>query len=233
VTAPRAFRALSPRHRGRTGTVHPGGAVLRLAGILVLIWAALTGVGYLLTHASDTGIQRWDSSVDRFFAARRSSAWNAATHVLTLTAETITVIAIGVVLFIGLRIVLGGWRASTFLAVALAGEVTIFLCVTLAIDRPRPPVSHLDHAPPTSSFPSGHTAAAVTLYGALAVIAWTMSRRGWLRIAATAVAVLLPVAVGLSRIYRGMHFPTDVIGGALLGLLWLSATTAVLLRPRR
>jgi membrane-associated phospholipid phosphatase len=230
---PRAFRAVSPRPRGRVANADVGRVVLWLAGSLVLIWGALTGAGYLLTHASDTGIQRWDTSVDRFFAARRSSAWNAVTHVLTLTAETITVVAIGVVFFVALRIVLGGWRASVFLAVALAGEVTIFLCITLAIDRARPSVGHLDHAPPTSSYPSGHTAAAVTLYGALAVLAWTMSRRQWLRIAATALAVLVPVAVGLSRIYRGMHFPTDVIGGALLGLLWLAASSTVLLRARR
>jgi membrane-associated phospholipid phosphatase len=209
------------------------GAALRLAGSLVLIWAALTAVGYLLTHVSHSGIQRWDSSVNRFFAARRSSGWNMVTHLLTLSGETITVIAIGIVAFIGLRIMLGGWRASIFLAVALAGEVTIFLCITLAIDRARPPVSHLDHAPPTSSFPSGHTAAAVTLYGALAILAWTTSRRAWLRIAAAVVALLMPVTVGLSRIYRGMHAPTDVIAGALLGLLWLSATTAILLRPQR
>jgi membrane-associated phospholipid phosphatase len=231
VTANRT--AVPPGRRGRTAGTDIRGSALRLAGISVLIWTVLTAIGYVLTHLSHGGIQRWDSSVDRSFAARRSSGWNVVTHVLTLSAETITVIAIGVVVFIGLRIMLGGWRASVFLAVALAGEVTIFVCITLAIDRARPPVSHLDHAPPTSSFPSGHTAAAVTLYGALAVLAWTMTRRVWLRSAATVVALVLPVAVALSRIYRGMHFPTDVMAGALLGLLWLSATAAILLRPRR
>ena len=50
-------------------------------------------------------------------------------------------------------------------------------------------------------------------------------RRPLLRAAAVAVAVLLPLLVGISRLYRGMHFPTDVLGGLLLGVCWLTVTT--------
>ena len=101
------------------------------------------------------------------------------------------------------------------------------------IDRRRPAVPHLDSAPPTSSFPSGHVAAAVALYGALAVVVCLSSRRGWLRAAAIVLAIGIAIAVGLSRLYRGMHFPTDVLGGALLSVLWLTATALVLMRDRR
>jgi undecaprenyl-diphosphatase len=94
-------------------------------------------------------------------------------------------------------------------------------------------VQHLDDAPPTSSFPSGHTAAAVTLYGALAIIALRVSTRAWLRTLAVVVAVALPVCVALARLYRGMHYPTDILGGAVLGLAWLIVTWTVILRGRR
>ena len=128
---------------------------------------------------------------------------------------------------------LGRWRESIFLLAALLGEVTIFVCTTLIIDRPRPPVPHLDDAPPTSSFPSGHTAAAVTLYGALALIALSSSRRPWLRALAVTVAIVAPICVALRACTAGMHYPTDVLAGALLGMLWLTITAmVVLIRPR-
>ena len=209
-------------------------AAIRLVLAAVLLWAALAAVGYVLTHAlKDTAFYRWDGSVNRWFARHRSGTWNTATHYVTFCAETLTVIAIGLVFFVGMRIVLGRWRESLFLAVALLGEVTIFVCTTFVVHRHRPAVAHLDSAPPTSSFPSGHTAASVALYVGLAVIAWSASNRGWLRALATVVAIVLPVLVALSRLYRGMHFPTDVMAGALLGLVWLALCTRVLLVQRR
>jgi membrane-associated phospholipid phosphatase len=99
------------------------------------------------------------------------------------------------------------------------------------------PVDHAvtgnDAAPPTSSFPSGHTAAATTLYGGLAVIARTAARTGWLRLLATALAVLVPAAVGISRLYRGMHNPTDVLAGALLAIVWLTVAGTLVLHSSR
>ena len=81
----------------------------------------------------------------------------------------------------------------------------------------------LDVAPPTSSFPSGHTAAAVALYGCLALVVLRQSANRW---AARTIAVLcccVPVIVAVSRVYRGMHYLTDVLGGVLLGTVWLYA----------
>jgi membrane-associated phospholipid phosphatase len=209
-------------------------AAVRLVPAAVLLWAVLAGVGYVLTHAlKDSAFHDWDGWANRWFAHHRTGFWNTVTHLLTFCAETFTVIGIGLVFFVGMRIVLGRWRESLFLAVVLAGEVLIFVCTTLVIDRNRPHVTHLDGAPPTSSFPSGHTAAAVALYAGLAVIAWSASNRGWLRKLAVAAAIVIPASVALARLYRGMHFPTDVIAGALLGLAWVTICARVLLVQRR
>jgi membrane-associated phospholipid phosphatase len=99
----------------------------------------------------------------------------------------------------------------------VAGQVAIFLAITLLVDRRRPPVSHLDQAPPTSSFPSGQTAAAICLYGALAVLASQRARSTLVRWLTLTLAVLIPLAVAVARVYRGMHYLTDVVGGMLLG----------------
>lgn len=221
ATAPRATR-----HEVR-------GALVRLVLAALVLWGVLCGVGLLLTRPlHDSAFERWDGSVNRWLAQRRTPTWNTVTHVLTFAAETLTVVAIGLVFFIVLRLRLGRWRESLFLAVALAGEVTIFVATTLLIDRDRPSVRHLDAAPPTSSFPSGHTAAAVALYGALAIIATATARHTWLRTVAVTLAVAMPACVAFARLYRGMHFPTDVMAGALLGLVWLTVCWAIVLRRR-
>jgi undecaprenyl-diphosphatase len=111
--------------------------------------------------------------------------------------------------------------AVVLLAVALAGEVSVFIFTTLLIHRHRPRVPHLDAAPPTSSFPSGHTAASVVLYLLIALLLSYRLRSGVARMVLWIVAVLIPILVGLSRLYRGMHYPTDVLSGALLGAVWL------------
>jgi membrane-associated phospholipid phosphatase len=216
----------------RRGTfVEARSTVARLLVAAAVLWGVLCGVGYLLTHhLKDTSFERWDAAANRRLTQHRTDMWNTVTHWLTYCAETLTVIAIGVVFFVGLRVALGRWRESVFLAAALAGEVTIFVLTTLMIDRDRPPVSHLDSAPPTSSFPSGHTAAAVALYVGLAIIAFHVSRRPWLRTLALIVAVAMPACVAFARLYRGMHFVTDVLGGALLSLAWLTVTWALILR---
>lgn len=203
---------------------------LRLVGAAIAILLVLVGVGQLLTHAwQHSGLVRWDGSVERWFAQHRSSGWNAATKAVTFGAETETVISIGLVFFVVLRWRLGRWLESMFLAASLIGEVMIFLGATLLVERHRPAVPRLDGAPPTSSFPSGHTAASVALYGGLAVIAWHAARAAWLRLAATALAVLMPIGVGLSRLYRGMHNPTDVLAGALFACCWLMVAGTLLL----
>jgi membrane-associated phospholipid phosphatase len=207
--------------------------LVRLVLAAAILWGVLCGIGYLLTHKlAGTAFEDWDASASRWLAGHRTSTWNAVTHWLTYGGETMVVIAVGLVFFIGLRLTLGRWRESMFLAAALAGEVTIFLATALMIQRDRPPVSHLDAAPPTSSFPSGHTAAAVVVYGALAIATVRVSKRAWLRRLAVSVAVVMPICVAFARLYRGMHFLTDVMGGALLAVLWLAVTWAVVLRGR-
>ena len=99
------------------------------------------------------------------------------------------------------------------------------------VDRQRPAVEHLDPAPPTSSFPSGHTGAATALYvGVAVVIAWQV-RHKLLRVLLVAVFVTVPILVAVSRLYRGMHHPTDVVFGALNGLACL-AVAVYAFQPR-
>ncbi len=202
------------------------GAVVAFVSYLVLS-VMLLALGWTMTrvlfHNQPAG---WDLGVNRWFADHRNGTANDLTHIGSNVAETITVIGLAAVIvaILGLR---RRWHAIAFLVTALVLEVTVFLTTTLLVDRDRPAVQKLDAAPPTSSFPSGHTAAAVVLYVGVALIVATSVRNPVARGVAWVIAVLAPAFVIVSRLYRGMHFPTDVAAGVLLGALALAASLLV------
>jgi undecaprenyl-diphosphatase len=214
--------ALAARWRRLREGVPPA---LFLLACAVVLAAALVGVGWLLAKVlSHDAVGRGDVDVSQWLATERSPGLNDVTAVTseiggTLTITILAVLSVAVAAFVWRR-----WREPMLVAVAVAGEVAIFLVVTMLVDRKRPPVPHLDEAPPTSSFPSGHTAATIALWGALAVLASERARSALVRGLFLTLAVVLPVLVASSRMYRGMHFLSDVLGGVLLGGLWLLAT---------
>jgi membrane-associated phospholipid phosphatase len=228
----------TPRPRGRVLDVparpHPVGdkkiVALRLVGGAITLWGLVALLGLLVTHVLVHGtVQSVDRGVDVWFAAHRTGTWNTITDVSTIMAQTQTVIAVTAVVVLLLRWRLGRWYESGILVAAMVGELVVFYAATKIVHRPRPPVPRLDVAPPTSSFPSGHTAAAVALYGCIAILVlWIYGRRPATRVAVV-VLCCVPVVVGVSRVYRGMHYPTDVLAGALVGGLWLLLVITTLL----
>ena len=206
-------------------------AVAQLVPAAVLVWLTMCVIGYVLARPlSHVGFTDWEAGADRYFASHRVSGLNTLTNLASLAGDTPAIIAVASISFLALRLLTRRWKYSLTVLATMLGEVVIFWFTTIVIARSRPTVPHLDGSPPTSSFPSGHTAASTSLYGLLAIIiAAHLAQARWRILAYTAVTLLV-VTIGVSRIYRGMHYPTDVLGGMVLGALWLTATTHVLLR---
>jgi|ERR1022692_2833465 undecaprenyl-diphosphatase len=164
------LRAPKRGRPARAGPAHPHPVgdwkvvALRLAGGAVTLWGLLALLGMLVTHVLVHGqVQSMDRGVDVWFAARRMGVWNSITMFGSGLALTQTAIALTVVMVLLLRWRLGRWYESWIVVAAMVGELLVFYAVTATVHRPRPPVARLDMAPPTSSFPSGHTAAAFAL----------------------------------------------------------------------
>lgn len=184
--------------------------VLLMAGIIV-------GLGLLLTHVLLAGgLGGWDERVSDWFVTQRTSAFNGITAMGTTIGSTGAVVAVAAAAVI-LLTVKRLWREVGLIVVALSVEVVVFLTTTVIVNRPRPTVPRLDPSPPTSSFPSGHTAAAIALWISLAIVISMHVKNAAVRALVWIVALGLPVFVGISRLYRGMHHPTDVIASVILG----------------
>jgi undecaprenyl-diphosphatase len=188
----------------------------------VVLTLLTVATGLLLTKVVFDGNGGWDLEVNRWFAARRTPVWDDVSRFGSQVADTLTVIGVAAVVVLVLGCV-RCWREIAFLVIALVLEVTVFVSTAFLVDRERPSVVRLDDAPPTSSFPSGHTAASVALYVGLALIVTSRVRNPLVRAAAWTLAIVAPLFVGTARLYRGMHFPSDVVSGVLLGLACLGA----------
>ena len=193
-------------------------AALVLCGFLVVA-ASTVGFGFLLVDGilSIGAIARADEHVNTWLAAHRTSALTEASSVGSEIGSGFVIPAVVavVIVWFSLRRL---WRVAAFVLSAILVEVVSYRVATLLVHRDRPAVHRLEHLPVDASFPSGHVAASVAVYGGLALLLTSRYKNPWLRTVIWAVAVSLPVAVGMSRMYRGMHHPLDVLAGAAMGL---------------
>ncbi|MDJ0278002.1 phosphatase PAP2 family protein [Sphingomonas sp. 2R-10] len=138
-----------------------------------------------------------------------------------VTALGSTTVLTIVVAFAGLLLAsVGRWRSGVLVALACAGGSWTNVLFKHAVARARPDlVPHLMDET-SNSFPSGHAANSAIVYLTLATLAWPMLRQGAARGFVVVAAALLVVAIGMSRVYLGVHWPSDVLAGWLFGALW-------------
>jgi len=117
-------------------------------------------------------------------------------------------------------------RAAIWLVVTLAGALVLDLALKYAFHRTRP-TPFFGPVPQTYSFPSGHSLFSFCFYGVLAGLLAGRVRSIPMRVLIWTLAALLVLAIGLSRIYLGVHHPSDVIAGYLTGTIWVATMVAL------
>lgn len=138
--------------------------------------------------------------------------FTAVGGVVVLTTITLSVL--------GFLLIQGKRRAALFLAAGTAGALLLSLALKNSFDRPRPDVvPHLSHIM-TSSFPSGHSMLSAAIYLTLGAMLARMSERKRVKLYFVSIAIVLTVLVGISRVFMGVHYPTDVLAGWSVGLAW-------------
>jgi membrane-associated phospholipid phosphatase len=191
-------------------------------------------LGVLVVHVLEDGaFGRADRRVSEWFEDQRTPRLEDLGQIASGLSDTLTVIPVCMVLVAGFAIAWRRWHESILVVGALLYEKAIFLPVTLIADRERPPIGQLDGDPPSSSFFSGHVAAAVSLYfGLYLVVTWHTRSRA-VRAVAGLIATFAVLAVASSRLLLGMHYISDVVVGATVGVLSLVVVRAAIFGSER
>lgn len=133
-----------------------------------------------------------------------------------------TILTLVIVIVCGALLLSKTYRTAVFVAVATSTGMSTSLLLKRFFERPRPDlVDHLSHVM-TSSFPSGHAMMSAIVYLTLGGLLASVVKSRWLQAYLLIVAFSITGLVGVSRVYVGVHYPTDVMAGWTLGLVWAS-----------
>ncbi len=186
---------------------------------------ALSLFAWLATAVSSGRMQNFDAAV-------RLDVHRWASPTLTVLMQETTVLGSARFLVMAFVIaiaafLMAGWRHSAIaLAATMAGAILLENAMKYAFHRVRPE-PFFGAEPDTYSFPSGHALFSLCFYWVLANVLAGRVRSRFVHAVIWTVAVVLIVAIGLSRIYLGVHYPTDVLGGYLAAAGWLCVSSTI------
>jgi membrane protein DedA with SNARE-associated domain/membrane-associated phospholipid phosphatase len=214
---------------------HPEGALgLSLTIEILFIGAAgwMLGIVGQDVMARDD-LELVDVPVNHFFVHHREPWLTTLMRAVTTLGSTRVLLAVVIAAALLWWFRSHSLRPALVLTAAYAGAVALSDALRLLVDRPRPPAAQMVGHFAGSAFPSGHAAQSIAVYGVLAALlagsgaSWTTKVMSW------SAAFALAAIIGVSRIYLGAHWLTDVLAGWALGALWLFAlVTAVRTRDR-
>jgi membrane-associated phospholipid phosphatase len=192
------------------------------AAILTAV-CALAAFAALTIVVLDFGVDGWDRAALRAVAHLHSHSLTTAIKAVTALGTVYWVAPLTGVAAIA-AVVLGRPRAAALAVLAVAGAELLQLGLKQLFGRPRPSVFPQLEQITSAAYPSGHALVSASLAFALVAICW---RRRW-RVPVTVLATLYVLAIGFSRVYLGVHYPSDVLAGWLLAAVWVASLSAAL-----
>lgn len=196
--------------------------------LLVALLAAVVALlmfGWLANEVTRGATVRFDLRV-------RAEAHALASPQLTTAMLIITALGSGIFLLAatGLAFVtflsINWQRAAVWLLIAMVGAAVLNTAMKHSFHRPRPSPFFNYPMPASESFPSGHALASLCFYGAIAALCSSRFKARALQISVWLAAMVLVAIIGFSRIYLGVHYFSDVVGGYLAAGVWVGALAA-------
>ncbi len=204
--------------------------------VLIIGFVVAAATAWLFTELAETvqagATLTLDTSVLQWMGVHQSHL--ATTAALEITALGTGTVVIMMTLVAGMFLWLTGQRRpAALLTVATIGGLALNLILKLHYHRPRPQVFAWGANAVSSSFPSGHAMNAVIVYGTIAYLAARLTSRLAARVITQVLAVIVVVAICTSRLYLGVHYPSDVLGGVIIGAAWAIFCMATLESAQR
>lgn len=213
---PKTFKFL----RQRFTKEHKYGFYLTLGVIFTLFFIYLF-FGILRDYIGQENLVQFDLRVLNLFRSLRTEKLNSQALFITYLAKG-EIITVGVIILSLILILQKNWRFLNALLISvLGGELFVWIIKNI-IDRPRPPLINALVTETSYSFPSGHTFVSIAFYGLLVYFVIQSEKNKFFKIISFIIGLFLIFLVGLSRIYLGAHWPSDVLASFAAGAAWLS-----------
>jgi undecaprenyl-diphosphatase len=181
------------------------------------------GFGLIALLISDKKIARFDQMCTSFVRGMESPPLTSIMKFFTYIGSGLPIVLITLGILFFLYKVLHHRRELILFIWVVIGSAALNQVLKLIFHRARPTLNRIVEAN-GFSFPSGHSMAAFSLYGVLAFLLWRHIPTVLGRVILIIISVILIVAIGVSRIYLGVHYPSDVLGGFLASASWLAAS---------
>ncbi|WNG31356.1 phosphatase PAP2 family protein [Cystobacter fuscus] len=208
-------------------------------GLLLVLLLLGGGFLTLLEEVREKDTQSFDEQVLR--ALRRADdpaeplgpRWLAEAARDVTALGSLTVLTLVVIAVCGFLVLVRRWRTIALVLGSTLGGMGVNALLKNLVARPRPSVvPHLTWVL-SESFPSGHAMLSAIVYLTLGAILSELVEKRWLKVYLLTVALGLTLLVGLTRVYLGVHYPTDVVGGWIAGLAWAIVAALVARVARR
>ena len=220
-----AFRGL--RAAGlRAGNFYTTVGIFLVAGVVIAVAGTLAFAG-LGEWVREGGTQQYDVAALQWMNRQH-------TPLLTQIAKELTYLGTGsVVLMIVAVAAMFLWHtehkhSARLLLASVAGNILLNGMLKLYFARPRPAVFEWQTNAASSSFPSGHAMSATVTYATVAYLVMRLQKHHWSRVLTGTTAVIFIVLISTTRLYLGVHYPSDVIAGMVIGLAWAAFCMATL-----
>ncbi|MFT4110017.1 phosphatase PAP2 family protein [Propionicimonas sp.] len=207
------------------------GAAIGLTGLVGAVVFSLLMIASASVYeavAEDDGVAGLDRPVLDAMIRLRTPLSETVATAFTELGTTVPMVVIGIFLISALYLTHRRRTIIVLMVVAAAGSITFTIVGKALVGRSRPPL--VDAVPPyeaSFSFPSGHTLNSTVVAGMLAYLVVWLAARVWQRACAVVGAALWALAMGLSRVFLGHHWLTDVVFAWLFGLAWLALLITV------
>jgi len=177
--------------------------------------------GITQDYIGQENLIQFDLRVINLLAVLRHSRLNQQMLFITYLAKG-EIITIGMLVFCTIFYLHKNWRFLYTLLISVGGSEIFVWIIKNTIDRPRPPLTSALIAESSYSFPSGHTFVAIAFYGLLSYFIIQSEKNKSLKIISFIVSFLLIILIGISRVYLGAHWPSDVFASFAVGAAWIS-----------
>ncbi len=196
-------------------------SVLLVLGLAAAV-AALALFLWLAGIVEGKAAVPFDASVRGWVHAHSSPSLTSFMRLMSLIGSPAFLVAFSLIAFPILLRVAHRPREALLFLIAMTGGFVLDAALKVAFHRVRPPTYFGTPEPASYSFPSGHALFSVCLWGSLALLAGQRVRGAAARAAIFVAAVLLPGLIGYSRIYLGVHYPSDVVAGYAAATIWVA-----------